>query len=332
MRRLLLVSVFLLGACDAPQISLAGNALGTTFSVSIVEPPKPLDTDSLEGDIVAALSRIDLLASTWRDDSELSVFNADQSIDWIVVSPEFCDALVRTLEVSAQTDGTFDVTAGPLVNLWGFGPDGSVSEPPSDAAIDRAMQSVGYEKIETDCDEGLVRKDVADMYVDLSGWAKGLAVDEVAELLDTKGVANYLVEIGGEVRVKGYNSRKENWAVGIEAPSTSQRVPRSVVRVTNTSVATSGDYRNYFEHDGHHYSHTIDPRTGRPAAHRLAAVTVVHPSAAYADALATALLVLGPTNGPALAGDLNLAAYFLVRENGDVTEITTTAFDTLSTS
>jgi thiamine biosynthesis lipoprotein len=332
LHRLLLVSVFLLSACDAPQISLAGNALGTTFNVSIVEPPEPLDTDSLEGEIVATLSRIDLLASTWRDDSELSAFNADHSIDWIVVSPEFCDALVRTIEVSAQTDGTFDVTAGPLVNLWGFGPDGSVSEPPSDAAIDRAMQSVGYEKIETDCDEGLVRKDVANMYVDLSGWAKGLAVDEVAELLETKGVANYLVEIGGEVRVKGYNSRKENWAVGIEAPSTSQRVPRSVVRVSNTSVATSGDYRNYFEHDGHHYSHTIDPRTGRPVAHRLAAVTVVHPSAAYADALATALLVLGPTNGPALAGDLNLAAYFLVRENGDVTEITTTAFDTLSTS
>jgi thiamine biosynthesis lipoprotein len=332
LRRLLLVSVFLLGACDAPQLNLAGNAMGTTFNVSIVEPAETLNTDTLEADIVSALTRIDLLASTWRTDSELSVFNADQAIDWIIISPEFCDALTRTFEISRQTGGAYDVTIGPLVNLWGFGPGGPVAAPPTDEAIEDAMQSVGYDKIEADCPEGLVRKDVADMYVDLSGWAKGLAVDELAVLLDANGVANYLVEIGGEMRVKGYNSDKVDWAVGIEAPSTSERVPQSILRVTNTSVATSGDYRNYFEHDGNHYSHTIDPRTGRPITHNLAAVTVVHPSAAYADALATALLVLGPTDGPALATKLEIAAYFLVRNNGTVTEITTSAFDTLGTS
>jgi thiamine biosynthesis lipoprotein len=332
LRRLLLLSVLLLGACDVPQLSLAGNALGTSFNVSIVEPPESFDADALEADIIATLTRVDLLASTWREDSELSVFNANRAVDWIIVSHEFCDALGRTLEIAVQTDGAFDVTTGPLVNLWGFGPGGPVVEPPTADAIERAMLSVGYEKIEVDCAENLVRKADANMYVDLSGWAKGLAVDEVAELLDENGVANYLVEIGGELRVSGYNGKKNDWAVGIEAPSTSQRVPQAVIRVTDTSVATSGDYRNYFEHDGDHYSHTIDPRTGRPVTHELAAVTVVHPSAAYADALATALLVLGPADGPALAGELDIAAYFLIRDNDSVTEITTTAFDTLGTS
>ena len=150
-----------------------------------------------------------------------------------------------------------------------------------------------------------------------------------AKLLDARGLHNYLVEIGGELRVSGHNSERSKWAIAIEAPSTSERVPQAVIRVTDTSVATSGDYRNYFEYDGAHYSHTIDPRTGRPVRHDLAAVTVVHPSAAYADAIATALLVLGPVNGPALATELGVAGYFLVREGSNMEEITTPKFDAL---
>ncbi len=170
------------------------------------------------------------------------------------------------------------------------------------------------------------------MFVDLSGWAKGLAVDELAELLDTAGLDNYLVEVGGELRAKGHNSEELKWAVAIEAPSTSQRAPHSIIRITDASVATSGDYRNYFEHGGRRYSHTIDPRTGRPVEHRLAAVTVVHPSAAYADAMATAVLVLGPEDGLALARELGLAAFLLVRDDAAIEEVTTPEFDALNES
>ncbi len=332
-RSLLLVAALLLAACGdgrLPQLELGGSALGTTFNVSIVEPPENLDTAKLEADIVATLKRIDDLASTWRADSELSVFNADQSIDWIIVSAEFCDALATALDLGRVTDGAFDVTVGHLVDLWGFGPGGQVTEPPADAEIDKALEAVGYGMIEADCAEKLVRKDHAQMYVDLSGWAKGHAVDELAGLLDAGGLENYLVEIGGEIRVRGHNSEAANWALAIEAPSTSERVPHAIVRVTNTSVATSGDYRNYFEHGGTRYSHTIDPRTGRPVTHDLAAVSVIHASAAYADALATALLVLGPEAGPALARQLDLAAYFLVRGATDILEITTPAFDRIT--
>jgi thiamine biosynthesis lipoprotein len=333
--RFLLLLLPVLAACGEqrlPQLELAGSALGTTFKVAIVEPAATLDRIGLEAEIVATLARIDQLASTWRSDSELSAFNQQQSSDWLAVSPEFCAALAASLEISRLTDGAFDITVGPLVNLWGFGPDGTVSEPPTDAAIAAALQLVGHDKLHTDCERGVARKDLGALYVDLSGWAKGRAVDAVSATLDTSGVDNYLVEIGGELRVRGHNSERRKWAVGIEAPSTSQRVPRAIIRVSDTSVATSGDYRNYFRYDGTSYSHTIDPRTGRPVSHDLAAVTVVHPENAFADAMATALLVMGPEAGPTLAEDLGIAAYFLVRRPNDIEEIVTPQFEGLTTS
>jgi len=331
--RFLLLLLPVLAACEEqrlPQQELAGTALGTTFKVAIVEPALDLDSAALEADILATLSRIDKLASTWRDDSELSVFNASRSTDWIDVTAEFCNALDETLAISRLTGGAFDVTVGPLVNLWGFGPDGATTEPPPDDAIAAAMAHVGFDKLHTDCADQTVRKDAAAVYIDLSGWAKGHAVDALAALLDATGSDNYLVEIGGEIRVSGHNSEQRKWAVAIEAPSTSKRVQQAVIRVSDTSVATSGDYRNYFEHGGNSYSHTIDPRTGRPVTHELAAVTVVHPENAFADAMATALLVLGPEEGPVLAEDLGVAAYFLVRRPAEIEEILTTEFERLS--
>lgn len=323
--------LLVLSACDnsLPQLELEGSALGTSFAVSLVDPTVELNADQVRDDVLAVLHDVDRLASTWRDDSELSVLNADHSIDWIPVSAEFCLLLERSQDVSRASNGAFDLTIGPLVNLWGFGPDRQVAEPPSTVDIERARRRVGFDKLETDCRERLVRKDEPDLTIDLSGWAKGYAVDRLAEMLDDRGLQNYLVEIGGELRVKGHNREGNKWAIGIEAPSTSARVPHAIVNVTDTSVATSGDYRNYFEHDGRRFSHTIDARTGRPVTHNLAAVTVIHPSAAYADAMATALLVLGPGAGTELAEQLRLAAYFLVRNETDIREITTTEFDTL---
>ena len=333
-RFLLLLPALALAACGGesrlPQLELVGNAMGTSYKVVLVEPPDALAEEELEADIVASLRAVDELASTWRDDSELSALNANPSIDWIVVSAELCDALDQALSVSRETGGAFDVTVGPLVNLWGFGPDGQVLEPPSDEAVEAARQSVGFDKIEADCEARLVRKDFAALYVDLSGWAKGHAVDELARVLDANGLGNYLVEIGGEVRVRGHNSENRKWAIAIEAPSTSKRVPHAILRVTDTGVATSGDYRNFFAHGGRNYSHTIDTRTGHPVTHDLAAVTVVSPSTAYADAMATALLVLGPEAGPNLATKLGVAGYFLVRTQTGIREITTPGFEQLS--
>ena len=331
----LLLAVLLLAACGGeqrlPQAELTGGTMGTTFRIVLVDAPAGHDLDAQLERVMATLDRVDALASTWRADSELTAFNDALITDWVDVSPAFCGVLQDALAASVASGGAFDVTVGPLVNLWGFGPGGEIDSPPTDAEIAATRERVGYEKLETDCDQARIRKAVERLYVDLSGWAKGYAVDEVAALLDSDGLTNYMVEIGGELKVQGHNAERRRWAIAVEAPSTSQRVPQAVLRLTDTGVATSGDYRNYFTHDGAHYSHTIDPRSGRPVAHALAAVTVVDPSTAYADAMATALLVLGPDEAPALAKELGIAGYFLIRNETGILEITTPAFDALST-
>ncbi len=332
MTRLFLISLLALAGCGSdslPQYELSGSAMGTTFNITLVDPADDLGDERLQASITETLGRINDLASTWKPESQLSRLNAERSTDWIAVSSELCAALESALEIGRLSEGAFDITVGPLVNLWGFGPDGAVANPPSDEALAAALESVGYELLDTRCDQPAVRKAHAELYVDLSGWAKGHAVDEVATLLDREGHANYLVEIGGELRMRGHNAAGLKWAIAVEAPSTLRRKPHSVLRLTDTSVATSGDYRNYFEYDGVHYSHTIDARTGRPVTHNLAAVTVVNESAAFADAMATALLVLGPDEGPKLATNQRIAGYFLVRNATGLEELTTPEFDLL---
>ena len=235
--------------------------------------------------------------------------------------------VTEALTLSAATNGAFDVTVGPLVNLWGFGPDGQVTEPPGAELIAVRLQAIGHELLHTDCSMPALRKDVPDIYVDLSAFAKGYGVDKLAALLDAADIHNYLVEIGGELRVRGTNASGNNWGIAIESPGKAGMAVHTVVSVTNTAVATSGDYRNYFEHDGRMYSHTIDPRTGYPVAHDAASVTVLAATAAFADAMATALLVMGPDDGIAYAEREGIAAVFLVREDDGFRELRTTPYD-----
>jgi thiamine biosynthesis lipoprotein len=314
-----------LGACgdsprERPVQELVGSTMGTTFSIKVIAPPESLDLPALQKDIEAALDGINRTMSTYLSDSELSRFNASESVDWFEVSPELCHAVEAARVVSEFTGGAFDVTVGPLVNLWGFGPAESTYEPPGNDVITAAMQDVGYTKLHVDCAKPALRKETPGIYVDLSAFAKGYAVDEVAQLLDARTLLDYLVEIGGEMRLRGMNARSEPWAIAIETPDRAERSVQTVVHLTDSSMATSGDYRNFFEHEGRFYTHTIDPRTGYPVTHNGASVTVVAESAAFADAAATALLVLGPDTGMKLAEDERIAAYFLLRLDGDFEE------------
>lgn len=335
LRIALLLAPMLIGACNnvarLPEYELAGNTMGTTYDIKLVAPPESWAKDELQQQIDETLERVENLASTYRKHSELTIFNASQSTDWTAVSAELCNVIERALQISQLTDGAFDITVGPLVNLWGFGPEGDIQQPPAEEEIATALSRVGYERLQTDCSAPALRKDNSDLYVDLSGWAKGYAVDELATLLDAASVTDYLIEVGGELRMLGHNAEGLRWAVAIEKPLASSREPQTILRVTDTGVASSGDYRNYFEFEGTRYSHTIDARTGRPVSHALAAVTVIERSAAFADGMATALLVLGPKSGPELAEKLNLAAYFLVRGTSGIEEISTTLFDTMRT-
>lgn len=311
---LLLAALLASGGCNDPAAvrTAEGLAMGTTWSVQVVEPPAGLTRARLRRTVQDALDDVDERMSTYREDSEVSRFNRQHHTDWIPVSRELLDVLRTALEVAALTEGAFDPTVGPLVDLWGFGPV-QRSAPPDEATLEAARARVGYDKLELRLAPPALRKRIPDLRLDLSSIAKGWAVDRVARALDTLGATHYLVEVGGELRGRGHNARGEPWRIAIERPVPGARLPYAVFPLWETASATSGDYRNFRQAHGKRLSHLIDPRSGRPVAQRLASVTVLDPSGARADALATGLLVLGPDRGFELAVRQGIAAYFIER-------------------
>lgn len=301
--------------------------MGTTYSVKVIHTPDQLDSDQLNREINQILEQINQKMSTYDQDSELSRFNQSESTEWVTVSEELLLVIEEALRVSRLTNGAFDITVGPLVNLWGFGPDRQTDDLPLNEDIARALARVGYGHIYIRNTPPAIRKDRADVYLDLSALAKGYAVDRVAKYLESFKIANYLVEVGGELRLKGHNAQGKPWSIGIEKPSPGQRTVQRIIQITDAGMATSGDYRNFFEKDGQRYSHTISPYTGRPVTHTLASVTVINDSAMQADAMATALLVLGPETGYELATQEKLAALFVALSPKGWVEKHTTQFD-----
>ncbi|KIG13232.1 Thiamin biosynthesis lipoprotein ApbE [Enhygromyxa salina] len=315
----------------ADKAVLSGPTMGTRFNVVIAGDSLRLDAlEPLQAQIDAELVAVNAEMSTYLADSELSRFNATDASEPIHASAHLLEVVGLAKQVNHQSGGAFDVTVGPLVDAWGFGPDPGTRTELNDAQIATLRERVGDAKLELDANAKTLRKTVDGLHVDLSAIAKGHGCDRVAARVDAAGYANYMIEVGGEVRVRGSNPEGDPWRVGIERPTADaagSRAVQAILRIRDAAVATSGDYRNYWERDGVRYSHTIDPRTGRPIAHRLASVTVVHPeSAALADAWATALNVLGPEQGLALAEQLGLAAYFLVRTDAGFEVRTSSAY------
>lgn len=305
------------GCISEPDITkLSGATMGTQWHVTAVIPADLTHDDAaLTGQIQTLLDAVNGSMSTYRDDSELSLFNQAPTQQWFPISENLYQVLSAALAVGWQTGGAYDITVGPLVNLWGFGPNGARPEPPTEAQITAVLRRVGQDKLQVNGDELQIRK-LAPLYLDLSSIAKGFAVDEVARWLTSQGVEQFLVEVGGEMRVSGHSVRGDAWRVAIESPDSATVVMAQAIRLENVSVATSGDYRNYFEREGRRYSHSIDPRSGQPVEHELVSVTVVHPSAMVADAWATALIILGPEDALALARQQLLAVYFIERRDG----------------
>jgi len=303
--------------------------MGTWYSVQLAALPAGLDSPRLRANIEAELDRVNAWMSTYRRDSEISRFNRHESADWFPVSAETVHVVETARRVSVMTDGAFDVTVGPLVNLWSFGPETREPRVPPEAEIARRRARVGYRRIEIRDEPPALRKTRPDLTLDLSAIAKGFGVDQVAEALEKSGVSDYLVEIGGEVRARGVKSDGTAWRIGVEKPLPGRRELERVLEIRDRAVATSGDYRNFFEVDGKRYGHTIDPRTGRPVEHELGAVTVVEQTCMRADALATALMVLGPEKGHDLAVARGWAALFQVRGQRGIEIRETPAFAAL---
>jgi thiamine biosynthesis lipoprotein len=322
-----MLAVLCLVGCDrqAVTVQLAGASMGTTWHVTLVEPPGQVLPDGVQQGIETQLEAIDHSMSTYRDDSEISRFNALAPDTWFVVSPEFYSVLSTALVVGRASDGAYDVTVAPLVDLWGFGPGAAIDKPPSEDAIASLMQQVGQDSIRMDGEAISVKKLTA-LSLDFSSLAKGYAVDRVATWLAQRGINRFLVEVGGEMRMSGMSGRGDPWRVAIERPESGGRSVAAALSLSGVAVATSGDYRNYFEVDGRRYSHSIDPRTGWPVAHDLVSVTVVHPSAMLADAWATAFTVLGADRAMTVAQEQGLAVYFIRSLGEDFTHSHTAAF------
>ena len=306
--------------------------MGTTYDVTVVtDALDDARLSTLGAAVAEALARVDATMSTWQPESELSRFNRVETTDPLVVSADMVTVFRHALAVSALTGGAFDITVGPLVDAWGFGPPGHPPAPPDEAALVRLRERVGWERLAVDAEASTIRKLSPGLSVDLSALAKGYGVDQVAELLDREGFDDYLVEVGGEVRAAGHAVRGDAWRVGIERPSAGPPAVHRTATLSGHALATSGDYRNTYVLDGQRVSHTIDPRTGRPVAHALASVSVIDPLCVRADAIATGLMVLGPDDGYALAVEQGWPALFIVRApDGTFEERATSAWATFS--
>ena len=305
--------VTFLSACDSSQnLRLQGEAQGTTWQVDIAQVDKRIDKQQLQQGLERILQSIDQQMSTWRADSELSQFNQTLSTDWFPISADLYQVLAIAQQVSIATQGAFDVTIAPLMRLWGFGKPDELGHKPSNAAIQAALQQVGYQKLQLQAQPRAIRKQIPTLQVDVAGIAQGYTVDRLAAYLEQQGIQNYLVELGGELRAKGFNSQHKIWRIAIEKPNEMQKQVQQGIALQNAALTTAGDYRDFFEEQGKRYSHTIEPQTGNAVSHSLASVSVLADNAVTADAYDTALMAMGD-KAQAFAEQQQLAAYFIWR-------------------
>ncbi len=297
---------------------LSGSAMGTSWQVNLVDPPAA--AADLQREVQEILGRVEDRMSTYQADSELSRFNQSSSTDPIPFTEETLGVVAEALRLAELSGGALDPTVLPLVNLWGFGPAGRRAGVPSAAEIELALSQTGWGRIELDLEAGTLAKHDPALKLDLSAVAKGYGVDAVFDRLRELGCEHVFVEVGGEIRASGTNAKGNPWRVGIDKPSLMAapgQAVQQVIELDDLALATSGDYRNFREFDGKRYSHTLDPRTGKPVTHGLASVSVLAPSCMVADSVATTIAVLGPEQGWDFAAQIEGVEVLLVSRDAE---------------
>jgi len=333
----LIASIYIYNCTNQKKTSnllmeIRGLTMGTTFMVKIVKPEElksfspQTSKKEIRKDINNILQTINQKMSAFDQNSEISRFNRYRGTDWFRVSEDTAQVISESLKISEKSQGAFDITVGPLIDLWGFGPSQKMRKIPEIKQIELSLKKMGFKKISVKKSPPAIRKEIPELECNLSAIAKGFGVDKIAEYLDEKGFLNFLVEIGGEVKTRGLNPDRKFWRLGIATPDETFSLQK-VIQLKDNAMATSGDYRNYFEENGIRYSHTIDPTAGKPITHKLASVTVIHSSCMKADALATAISVLGPDKGFELALKENLAVFLLIRKENLFIEKMTPQFE-----
>jgi len=318
-----------LGGCSRPpgEISLSGPAQGTVYNVKVAAPPAGVDAHAVRVAIDAVLDSVDRSMSGYRPDSEVSRFNASNSTEWFAVSADLATVVAASQEVSEASQGAFDITVAPLVALWGFGPEGEPAELPDAAAIREVQGYTGYRLLEVRREPAGLRKKEGRVTVDLNGAAPGFTVDKLAQRFLDMGLRHFMIDIGGEVLARGRNAQGEPWHIAVEKPTDAKPEPYLILRLTDMSVTTSGEYRHYYRRNGHRYSHTIDPRTASPVEHDLVAVVVMGSTSLDIDCWATALNVLGSEEGYELATRRGIPAMFIVQDGERLAKKMTPGFE-----
>lgn len=293
--------------------ALAGQTMGTTWSVKLTAQPAA-DLPGLTARVQQALDAVVAQMSPWEPLSDLSRYNRAPAGSWTRLPADLATVLRRAIAVAQATDGAFDPTLGTLTDLWGFGPRPFAGAPPLPEAVEAVRDAGGWKRLTLDGD-ALFQP--GDLRLDLNGIAKGFGVDQAAAVLERAGVKSCLVEVGGELRGTGARPDGQPWWVELErAPNLTPAANdtlQTVVALHDLAVATSGDYRRFFDHDGRRYAHTLDPATGAPSQGGMVSVTVLAATAMDADAFATALTVMGPQAALAFATDHDLAALIVSR-------------------
>ena len=304
-----------LGACkpESPVLKITGFTMGTSYSVIAVDHTRASTETELRREIEAELLQVNARLSNWDPDSEISRFNASTSTDAVAISPALAEVMNAADQVHTASEGQFDVTLGPLIDLWGFGVTDNSVRTPDTAEIEAALGASGQGRT-LQLSENAMQKRIPGTEIYLAAIGKGYGVDVVARKLEGLGIKDYMVEIGGDLYTAGNNPEGHPWQIGIETPIAHDRTTHQIIDISNLGMATSGDYRNYFEQDGVRYSHIIDAWTGRPITHTTTSVTVLTENAMLADAWATAMLVLGRERGMEIANNRELAVLFIERD------------------
>lgn len=294
---------------------LDGKTMGTFWRVSVIGVDEA-KAQALRAKVQAQLDADDRLLSTWKNDSALMRFNhATDTRPW-PVSEAMADIVTLSLRIGAKTHGAMDITVGPLVNLWGFGPYKQPVATPDAQAIAAAKARTGLQHLQVINQSGrqFLQKDIPDLFVDLSTVGEGYAADHLARLMEQEGISRYLVSVGGALVSRGMNGEGKPWRVAIQKPTDRENAVQAIVDINGHGISTSGSYRNYYELDGKRISHVIDPQTGQPITHKLVSVTVIAPTALEADGWDTGLMVLGPEKAQQVVREQGLAVYMIVKE------------------
>ena len=296
---------------------LKGNTMGTYYIIDIINVPKKLKIKKIEKEVQDTLAKANKILSNWDKNSEISIINKFNKTTPIKISDELIEVFKTANNINLNTNGFFDITLDPVIELWGFGyKNKKIQTVPTEQQIKNTLSLVGQRSLlNINYDNNELRKKNKNLKINLSSIGKGFGIDLIGRKLDQLGVKNYLINIGGDILTKGHNKKRKNWIIGIENPNLDVKLIKEIVNITNKGLATSGDYKNFFTENGKRYSHIINPKTGKPITHKTKSVTVIHDNSMKADGWATAFLALGRVDGLKIAEKEKIAVLFIDKIN-----------------